>query len=557
MAGNGASGALARRQAALATLASDPFDLLVIGGGINGVGIARDGAMRGLRTALVEGGDFASGTSSRSSKLIHGGLRYLEEGHVRLVLESVRERERLRRLAPHLVRPQEFVFPLYRDGPIGMLKLAAGLWAYDILAGLWNVRRHRMLSRRATEAAEPALRRDGLCGAGVYWDYRTDDARLVLETALGAAREGAVVVSYARVVGLEKEGGRIVGARVVDRHGGREIRVRARVVVNATGPWVDAVAALDGTRGPARLRLTKGVHLVVPRARVGNRAAFVLHARADGRVMFVIPWGDHSMVGTTDTDHAGGPDVPPTVEATDVAYLLDTVNHYFPAALLEPRDVVSAFAGLRPLVAAPAGAGLSPSEVSREEEIFASASGLVSIAGGKLTTYRLVAANVVDRVAAILQAADGSRRFGPSRTGDLPLPGGTARPEVLAAAALSSDGHGLSPAVLEHLAGRYGSRLDELLRLVAQDHRLGEPLVAPLPETRAEVVEAVENEWALTLEDVLRRRTQVALKDGTAGADVAAEVATLMADALGWDRAAARAAADDYVQAVRVSHTWR
>jgi len=547
---------LVQRRAVWASLGAGPFDVLVIGGGINGGGIARDAVLRGMRTALVERGDFASGTSSRSSKLIHGGLRYLEQGNIRLVLEAVRERERLRRLAPHLVRPQPFLFPVYRDGPMGWLKLAAGLTAYDLLAGLWQVRRHRMLGRGAVEAAEPALRREGLRGGGLYWDYRTDDARLVLETVMAAAREGAAVVSYAEVTAFEKERGRIVGARVRDRVGGNEVLVRTRAIVNAAGPWVDKVTALDAPV-PPRLRLTKGVHVIVPRARLGHSNAIVLRAIADGRVMFVIPWGEHSMVGTTDTDHAGGPDVPPTVEATDVAYLLDTVNHYFPAARLEPRDVVSAFAGLRPLVAAPVGAGLSPSEVSREEEIFSSASGLVSIAGGKLTTYRLVAANVVDRVVAILQAADGSRRFGPSRTGDLPLPGGTARPEVLAAAALSSDGHGLSPAVLEHLAGRYGSRLDEILRLVAQDRRLGEPLVAPLPETRAEVVQAVENEWALTLEDVLRRRTQVALKDGSAGASVAGEVATLMADALGWDRAAARAAADDYVQAVRVSHTWR
>src|SRR5438309_268225 len=255
------SEALARRRASLEALASDPFDVLVVGGEINGAGIARDAAMRGLRTALVEASDIASGTSSRSSKLIHGGLRYLEQGHVRLVLEAVRERERLRRLAPHLVRPQEFIFPVYRGGPFGRLKLAAGLWAYDVLAGLQNVRRHRMLGRGAVEAAEPALRRDGLHGAGQYWDCRTDDARLVIETLLAAAREGAVIVSYAEVVAFVKEGGRITGARVVDRVGGGEVLVRARVVVNAAGPWVDRVAALDAP-GAARLRLTKGVHVV-------------------------------------------------------------------------------------------------------------------------------------------------------------------------------------------------------------------------------------------------------------------------------------------------------
>src|SRR5438477_11549992 len=267
--------AKARRHAALDALAHEPFDVLVIGGGINGAGIARDAAMRGLRTALVEASDIASGTSSRSSKLIHGGLRYLEQGHVRLVLEAVRERERLQRLAPHLVRPQEFVFPLYRGGPLGPLKLAAGLWAYDLLAGFWNVRRHRMLSPRAVAEAEPALLRDGLCGAGQYWDCRTDDARLVLETALSAAAEGALIVSYAEVAGFVKEGGRIAGARVVDRLGRGEVVARARVVVNAAGPWVDRVVTLDAPETPPRLRLSKGVHLVVPDAQFGHRAAVV------------------------------------------------------------------------------------------------------------------------------------------------------------------------------------------------------------------------------------------------------------------------------------------
>src|SRR5438046_3197800 len=287
--------ALARRRDALATLGGETLDVLVVGGGINGAGIARDAAMRGLRVALVERGDLASGTSSRSSKLIHGGLRP------------------------------------------------------------------------------------------------------VLETALSAAAEGALVVAYAEVTGFVKEGGRIVGARVVDRLGRGEVVARAGVVVNAAGPWVDRVVALDAPETPPRLRLTKGVHVVVPHERVGNRAAVVLSAVADRRVMFVIPWGAHTLVGTTDTDHPGGPDVPPAVEPSDVAYLLDTVNHYFPAARLAPADVVSAFAGLRPLVAPRGKATMSPSAVSREEEVFSSASGLISIAGGKLTTYRLVAKAVVGR----------------------------------------------------------------------------------------------------------------------------------------------------------------
>jgi glycerol-3-phosphate dehydrogenase len=553
---NARGAALARRREALAALGDGTFDLLVIGGGINGVGIARDAAMRGLRTALVEAGDFASGTSSRSSKLIHGGLRYLEQGHVGLVLEAVRERERLRRLAPHLVRPQAFVFPVYRGDRVGLVSLTAGLWAYDILAGLWNVRRHRMLGRRAVEAAEPALRRDGLRGAGLYWDYRTDDARLVLETALAASREGAVVVSYASVGAFVKEGGLIVGARVVDRLGGGETVVRSRAVVNAAGPWVDAVAALDAP-GTTRLRLTKGVHVLVPRARVGNRAALVLHAVRDGRVMFAIPWGAQTLVGTTDTDHEGGPDVPPTVAASDVAYLLESVNHYFPAARLGPEDVVSAFAGLRPLVAPPTGAALSPSSVSREEKMFVSASGLVSLAGGKLTTYRLIAASVVDRIVAALGKAGDGRRFGRCRTGEVPLPGGGAAPEDVAAAAVSRDGHGVAPAVICHLADRYGSRLGSAGPPGA-DARLAEPILPGLPDPRAEVVSAVEREWAVSLEDVLRRRTHVALADAAGGGAVAEDVAALMGPSLGWDEEAVRAAARAYRDEIEAGRRrWR
>ena len=551
------NGAVSRRSSALASLGREPFDLLVIGGGINGAGIARDAAMRGLHTALVERGDFACGTSSRSSKLIHGGLRYLEQGHVRLVLEAVRERERLRTLAPHLVRPQEFIVPIYRDGPVGFFKLAAGLMLYDLLAGFWSVKRHSMLGCRRLVAVEPTLRRDGLVGGGRYWDYRTDDARLVLETALAAGREGAVVVSYAEVAGFLDEGGRIAGARVVDRVSGAELDVHARVVVNAAGPWVDEVAALDAP-GPRRLRLTKGVHVVVPRERVGNRAAIVLRAVRDGRVMFVIPWGEHSLIGTTDTDHPGGPEQDPVIESDDVAYLLETVNHYFPDARLAAGDVVSAFAGLRPLIAPPDGSAADPSDVSREEAIFESPRGLVTIAGGKLTAFRLIAETVVDRVIAALRRSGDTRRFARSKTAVVPLPGGGSAPELLAAAAISHDGHGLAPAVITHLADRYGTRLDEVMGFVVADRKLARPIVDGLPDPRAEVAQAVEHEWGLTLEDVLRRRTQVALLDGASGGDVAADVAGIMASRLGWTREAAEEAVRRYLAATSGARSrWR
>jgi glycerol-3-phosphate dehydrogenase len=545
------------REAALDAFQQGRFDLIVIGGGINGAGIARDAALRGLRVALVEQSDFASGTSSRSSKLIHGGLRYLEQGEIRLVLEATRERERLRRLAPHLVRPMRFVYPIYTDGPVSKWKLAAGLWAYDFLAGIRSVHLHRMLGADAVARAEPELRTDGLRGAGVYWDCWTDDARLVLETLLSARAAGAVVASYACVVGFVKESGRVAGVQLTDRLGGRELTVRGRAVVNAAGPWVDAVSAMDEP-GPRRLRPTKGVHIVVARARIGNDAAIVLHAVQDGRVMFVIPWDECSLVGTTDTDHPQGVEVPPTVEREDVAYLLETVNHYFPAAKLTPADVVSAFAGLRPLVAPEDGSDESPSDVSREEEIFTSRSGVITIAGGKLTTYRLIAAEVVDRVAKRLVRAIDGRPIGRSRTADLPLPGGSTPPETLAAAAAARDGHGVARDVIDYLAGRYGGRMTEVLGEVAKDRALGTPVLPPQLDPRAEVIAAVESELAVTLEDVLRRRTQLALFDPAGGTAVADEVAALMGERLGWSPDDARAAARAYVEAVRKDQQrWR
>jgi glycerol-3-phosphate dehydrogenase len=292
--------------------------------------------------------------------------------------------------------------------------------------------------------------------------------------------------------------------------------------------------------------LTKGVHVVVPRARIGHEAAIAVQAVQDRRVTFVIPWGTHTLVGTTDTDHLGGAKTPPTVEASDVAYLLDTVNHYFPAAHLVAGDVVSAFAGLRPLVAPPPGSRDEPSDVSREEEIFTSPGGLVTICGGKLTTYRIIAGKVVDQVVAALRGLGDARAFGPSTTGDRPLPGGAVAPEKIAAEVAMRDGRAVGAGVLRHLAGRYGQRVSRVLDVVARDASLAEPMLPALPDPRAEVVTAVEEEWAVTLEDVLRRRTQVALFDPEAGIAAAGDVARLMARSLGWTAEAADEAARRY-----------
>ncbi|HVG45521.1 MAG TPA: glycerol-3-phosphate dehydrogenase/oxidase, partial [Longimicrobium sp.] len=401
-----------------AALSSREWDLRVVGGGITGAAAARDAAGRGLSVALVEAGDFAQGTSSRSSRLVHGGLRYLETYDFALVFEASAERRRLLELAPHLVHPLPFVFPVYRGGPTPFLMLQAGMWLYDGLSLFRNIRRHRILSVKDLAAEEPGLRRDGLAGAAMYYDAAVDDARLTLANARGAHESGAAVVSHAEVAGFVAEGGAVRGARVRDRVTGAETTARAKVVLNATGPWSDAVRRLADPAAKPRLRTTKGVHTMVPRERVGNRHAITFQSPIDGRVMFVLPWGQHTYVGTTDTDFTGSPaDV--RADAADVTYLLKSANSVFPEARLTDADVVSTWAGVRPLLAPRQGGG-SESATSREHEIWWDPSGLLSIAGGKLTTYRVMAGQAVDRAVKRLKTAHGVES-GISPTEHLPL----------------------------------------------------------------------------------------------------------------------------------------
>lgn len=506
----------------LAQLQNGTFDVLVVGGGINGAGIARDAAMRGLRVAVVDKGDFASGTSSKSSKLIHGGIRYLQMGDFRLVRSACRERDLLRRrLAPHLVQPLAFLFPVYRGGPVGLVALTLGMWVYDGLAVFRNIRRHRMLTPRRALALEPQLRRQGLRGAALYYDCFTDDARLTLETVLAAEEEGAVAANYLELKGFLKEGGKIVAARLRDQLSEAEFAVRARSVVNATGPWADRVRQLDDPTAKPCLRLTKGAHVVVARTRVGNARAVVMHSPRDLRVMFVIPWGAHTLIGTTDTDFLGEPDEAVANDA-DVEYLLEAANWFFPAAKLTHADVVSSYAGLRPLVAA-ADAD-DPSAVSREEEIFESASGLITLAGGKLTTYRLVAAEIVQVVTRRLGGGSPRRRK-VSPTAAKPLPGGhAADPASIAHELIIRDGSGLSTEQVNHLVWRYGSRTPEVVRLLRDDAELRQLLATGLPDIWAEATFAVEHEMAVRAEDILLRRTHIALKAPHISSQVAEKI---------------------------------
>jgi glycerol-3-phosphate dehydrogenase len=539
------SAALTQRAQSLANLGSRRFDVLVVGGGITGVGVARDAALRGMNVALVERDDFASGTSSRSSRLVHGGLRYLEHGHLHLVFESSLERRRLLELAPHLVRPLEFIWPVYEGARVPRWKLGAGLFLYDLLALFRNVAPHRRLDPDEVIAREPRLRAEDLTGGASYFDAATDDARLTLATALGAHEAGATVANHAGVRRLLVTRGRTGGAIVADSIGGSEVSVRARIVVNAAGPWSDEIRRLDEPSARATLRGTKGVHVTVPRDRIGNHNALTLLSPVDGRVMFLLPGDTHAVVGTTDTETDASPD---DVRASrdDVDYLLRTANHFFPAAKLTAEDVVCAWAGIRPLVAGRF--GTDASAASREHEITVSERGVVSVSGGKLTTYRAMSAEVVDVVEREL-----GRVATPSETARVPLPGGdfdSFEQEVERAlrtlgGSVTSGMTGVAERA-EQLVRAYGSRWKAVWAPVADDPSLAEPLVAGLPYTRAEVAYAVSDEMAVTLADALVRRTHVAFESRDHGRGAAPIAADIAGERLGWDLVARQRAVTTY-----------
>ena len=524
----------------LARLANDQFDVLVIGGGITGAGIARDAAMRGLKTALVERDDFASGTSSRSSRLVHGGVRYLEHGHLHLVLESSRERRTLLRIAPHLVRPLRFTWPVYRGARIPLWKLSAGLFMYDALAAFRNVKMHRVLTPKDVAGQEPSLRRTDLVGGAVYYDAATDDARLTLANVLAAEENGAVVVNHVGILHLTRDGNRLVGAIARADDEQTEIGIRASVVVNATGPWTDELRAMDGSDSRAAVRATKGVHIAIPRERLATYGALTLLSPVDGRVMFALPSTATTIIGTTDTATDERPD---TVRASsaDVDYLLAAANSFFPAANLTSGDVVAAWAGIRPLVAS--GFTRDPASASREHRIDRSASGLISVSGGKLTTYRSMAAEVVD----VAERALG-RPKSRTRTHVLALPGGDIRTldEALRAAELEVG----DAAVARRLVEAHGSRWREVALLTSAEPALARRIVRELPYILAEVVYAVEREMALTLADVLVRRLHIAFEMADHGRTAARVATAVLSGRLGWDNARARVEISRYEEEV-------
>jgi glycerol-3-phosphate dehydrogenase len=482
-------------------LAAGRFDLLIIGGGVTGAGVALDAALRGLRTALIDKGDFASGTSSASSKLVHGGLRYLEHGDFRLVYEALHERRRLLHNAPHLVRPLRFVLPFYAGARVPAWKWRVGLTFYDVLAGAGNLRPHRTVESRRLRREFAGLRGAGLQGGAEFYDAQMDDARLCVEVVRTAALHGAVVANHVEAVGFDFAEGKITGVWVRDRLGGGEACVRARQVVNAAGPWADAVRRLAGDAAGPRLRPTKGAHLVAPGR--GLAAAFLLLHPADGRVFFVIPWFGKTLVGTTDTPCDDSPDAL-AVTSEDIAYLLQGHNHYF-SPPLAAADLLDRFAGVRPLVSARPGV---PSDLSREFAVSASPSGLLTVSGGKFTTFRHMAEVVVDEVARRL----GVRRR--CRTRDFRLDGAPREPwEQFAPAAATRLRAECSLDIAEanHLVNRYGRRAGDVAAYLARDSALRRRVVPEEPDLLAEFAYQRDHEMAMTPADFLLRRTRLGL----------------------------------------------
>ncbi len=538
------------------------FDLLVIGGGITGSGIARDAARRGLSVAVVESRDLASGTSSRSSKLVHGGLRYLEMYEFSLVFEAVSERKILMDIAPHLVHPLGFLFPVYQDSRKPRWMINAGMWVYEGLSLFRVPKMHQNLDAEGVKKEEPALKQEGLSGAPKFYDCSTDDARLTLETALDAVQSGAVVATYTKLTGfLFDESGVIRGATVVDQRTGQTKEILAHAVVNATGPWTDATRALSAVNQGTLLRPTKGVHIVVENARLPINNAVVCFHPKDKRVLFAIPWGDRTYIGTTDTDYQGDPaDV--HADAADVAYLIDASNSYFPDHKIGPEDVISTWAGLRPLIA-PSGSDVGESQVSREHSILVGRDRLITIAGGKLTTYRRMAAEVVDTAVRLLQMSGHKPQLAHSpKTDTSALPGAVGWPadddaSKVAVQIADAAGGRLGDDTCLKLALTYGMRGIQVAKRVAGDAALAERLVPGRPEILAQVDWAIDEELAATCVDLMIRRTQLFYRDLDQGLGAIDKVAERMAKKLGWDDAKRAAEAQAYRDEVALARRWK
>ena len=524
------------RTAYVERLAQDQFDVLVIGGGITGAGVALDAAARGYRVALVEKVDFASGTSSKSTKLAHGGIRYLPQFDLAMVHEALVERGLMVRHAPFLVRPQPFVLPVYEhmrwpsglpvrpptDFGLGFV-LDIGLWMYDLMAGRLNIGRHKSISAKETLRLAPTLRSTGLKKAFLYYDAQTNDAQLTVTVLRTAAQLGAVVTNYTEATGFTRAPGKLNGAVVRDVLANQEFTVSARHIINATGVFAEHVAALTGDESKATVEPSKGIHLVVARERLQiSTSAVVLPETEDGRILYIIPWGSRAVIGTTDTGTGDLDD--PQAGPEDIAYLLKHVNNYLEVNLTD-NDILGVYAGYRPLVKS---RGARAADLSRTHVVLQENNGMVTIVGGKLTTYRRMAQDTID----VIAKRDGMPISHPTQK--LLLAGAIGWRD--AKREIEARGHelGLAPEVVEHLSFTFGSNASTVLDLIDEEESLRERLVPDLPYLYAEVVYACRAEMAMTLEDVLARRTRIILEDGARGVGVAPEVAALMARELDW-----------------------
>ena len=533
------------RSDALRRLESTDFDVVVIGGGITGVGCALDAASRGLRVALIERDDFASGTSSKSSKLVHGGIRYLQQGDIRLVYEALAERQILRRNAPHLVKVLPFLIPIFSTKGVVNRKLAramgTAMWMYDLTGGLRIGKMHKRVSKKQALEWFPTLPADKLMPSYLYYDAEADDARLVVTVARTAAlRFDATLVNRTEVVDLQKDSnGNVNGVTV--KADGRTFTVSTKAVVNAAGVWSDDVRALDEAEHPRSIRPAKGVHITVPWSKVRNTVAAVIPVPGDKRSVFVVPWGQFTFVGTTDTDYTGPIDDPQCNE-NDVEYLLRALNGSI-TETVTTDDILGTWAGLRPLVADPEASGRT-ADLSRRHKVRRSASGVVTITGGKLTTYREMAADTIDEVQSEVLDSDRITRFRRrSKTKHIKIHGANGYEELVDSADTIST---LGGDQVRRLADRYGSDATTVLAIAESDPSMAELLVPGLPYLRAEAIFAVRYEMATTVDDILSRRTRARLETRDASADAAAAVAALLAPELGWDEAEQARQVADY-----------
>ena len=516
---------LEQRAAAISALATEEFDILVIGGGVNGVGVALDAVTRGLKVALVESQDFAAGTSSRSSKLIHGGLRYLEQYDFKLVREALHERELMvSTQCPHLVKPVSFLYPL-TEKVRERTYVGAGLALYDALRGFKRaLPSHKHLTGKTIANISPSLRQDIITGAIRYFDAQVDDARHTMMIARTAARHGAVMATGVRVDDLQRSGKKVVGVTATDLQSGKSLNISAKATIMCAGVWSDELHEKFGLTPGYSVAMSKGVHIVVPQSAINSKDGIILKTAVS--VLFLIPWGDKWIVGTTDTPYEGDR-AKPLATQEDVQYILDQANR-----VLEPKlkseDILGVFAGLRPLVAN--NSKSSTTKLSREHTVDRPAPGFVSLAGGKYTTYRVMAKDAVD-----LAVLDLRRIVSDSVTERLPLIGADgyfALTQQVSAIAREND---LSEATVKHLLDRYGSLLSEILEIVAADETMAERLIPDLPYIKAEILHAASHEGALSVEDVLLRRTRISFEAGDSGASVADEVAHIIGSVLNWN----------------------